>query len=164
MSLTVKNQTDPSYLARGIKDFGNGVAAGAAGVTSKWVAHANLLLFSLNAYTTTLGTSTYTVNGTATLSGQQLSLIIVSDTNTTTVVGLGTTTVGPFYAGGVGLTTAAVGGYNQFALNTSTGTSGFGGLPVPQGSIVYVVSGTDATAQTALSVDWQHQVGAPLTQ
>jgi len=164
MSLIVKNPTDPSYLARLAKDYGAGPAAGSGGTTSKWLLHANVLLFSLSTYTATLGTSTYTVGGTATLSGQQLSVIIVTDTNTSTVVGLGTTTIGPFYAGGVGLSTAAIGGYNQFALNTAAGTSGFGGVPVPQGSIVYVVSGTDATAQTLCAIDYGIQFLAPLTQ
>ena len=164
MSLLVKNPTDASYRARMVKDFGSGVAAGAAGTTSKWLTHAALLLYSLNAYTTVLGTSTYSANGTATISGQQLNVIVVSNTNTTgTALSLSTTTIGPFLAGGQGLVTAAVGGYNQWSLNTSTGSAGFGGIPVPQGSIVYVVSGTDATATTLCAIDYQIAGLAPLT-
>jgi len=162
MSLLVKNQTDPSYLTRMAKDFGAGVSAGSGGVTSKWLTHAAVLLYSLTTYQTVAGTSTYTVNGTATVGGQQLSIVIVSNTNTGSGVSLATTTIGPFYAGGTA--TGSIGGDNQFALNTASGTSGFGGVPVPAQSLVYVVSGTDATAVNLCAIDYQIQVGAALTQ
>jgi hypothetical protein len=164
MALSVKNPTDPSYLARNAKDFGSGVTAGSAGTSSKWVTHANLLLYSLTTYTTVLGTSTYTANGTATASGQQVNVIIVQNTSTTgTSLALSTTTIGPLLAGGIGLATAAIGGSNQFALNTTTGTQGYGGIPVQSGSIVYLVSGTDATAVTLGAIDYSIQFEAPLT-
>lgn len=161
MALGVKNWTDPSYLCRINKDFGP-PTAGAASVTTKWVTFAALQLYSLSTYMVTAGTSTYTgPNGTATVGAQQLSLIIVTNTNTGTGVSLGTTTVGPFYAGGTA--TGSIGGDNQFALNTTTGTAGQGGIPVPAQSLVYIVSGTDATAQCACSLDYQVQAGAALT-
>lgn len=164
MAQAVKNQTDPTYLARQDANLGATVA-GSGGVTSKFVAFAALQLFSLTTYTNTLGTSTYTAGGTATTSGQQVSVITVVNTSTTgTSVALSTTTYGPFLAGGQGLSTAAIGGSNQFALNTTTGTGGYGGIPVPQGALVYAVSGTDATAVTVCTVDYAVQAGAGLTQ
>lgn len=164
MSLAVKNVTDPSYLSRQDINFGN-LTAGSGGVTTKFAAHAALLLFSLNCITQILSTSTYTTGGTATLSGQQVYVAVVTNTNTTgTAVTLSTTSYGPFLAGGFGLATAAIGGYNQFVLNTTTGTGGFGGVPVPQGSLVYCISGTDATAVTNCTVDYVVAPQAPLTQ
>lgn len=164
MGLLVKNQTDPSYLTRQDINLGN-IAAGNGGVTSKFTAHAALLLFSLNTNLQTLGTSTYTTGGTGTTSGQQISVIVISNTNTTgTAVTLSTTTYGPYLAGGVGLATAAVGGFNQFQLNTATDTSGYGGVPVRKGSLVYCVSGTDATAVTNCTLDYQIAPGEGLIQ
>ena len=62
MSLTsvLKNAAydNAAYVARG--NFTGIMTAGSGGVSTKFVAHANLLLFGLNAYTTTAGTSTYT--------------------------------------------------------------------------------------------------------
>lgn len=164
MSQAVKNQTDPSYLARQDLNLG-AVTAGSGGVTGKFVAFAALTLFSLTTYLATAGTSTYTTGGTATLSGQQVNVIVVQNTNTTgTAVTNSTATYGPYLAGGLGLATAAVGGSNQFVLNTNTGTPGYGGIPLPQGALVYCVSGTDATAITVCSLDYAIQAGAGLTQ
>lgn len=164
MSLAVKNVTDPSYLARQDLNFGN-LTAGSGGVTTKFAAHAALVLFSLNTITQILSTSTYTAGGTATTSGQQVYVVVVANTNTTgTAVTLATTSYGPFLAGGQGLATAAIGGYNQFQLNTTTGTAGFGGIPVAQGNLVYCISGTDATAVTNCTVDYAVAPQAPLTQ
>src|SRR5579871_1814843 len=136
MAQAQKSFQDPTYVGRGEFD-GGAIAAGAAGQSSKFVAHAALLLMSLTTYTTVLGTSTYTNTvtgvGTATASGQQINVIIVTNTSTTSTVALATTTVGPFLAGGQG-TAAQVGGANQFALNTTAGTAGQGGLAVPFGS------------------------------
>ena len=164
MAQQSKGFQDPSYLARYAQSLGS-TAAGSGGVTTKFAAHAALLLMALTAVTTVLGTSTYTgPNGTATTSGQQLSLIVVQNTNTTgTAVTLSTTTVGPFLAGGQGLATAALGGAVQFALNTAAGTAGQGGVPVPQGAQFWVVSGTDATATTLCTIDYQIAPGAGVT-
>lgn len=164
MSQAQKNFTDPSYLTRQDLNLG-AVAAGSGGITQKFVAFAAMQLFSLTTYTATLGTSTYTANGTATASGQQISVITVINTSTvTTSVAMSTTTYGPFLAGGQGLATAAAGGMNQFVLNTNTGTAQFGGILLPQGALAYCVSGTDATAVTVCSLDYQLQAGAPVTQ
>ena len=138
------------------------VAAGSGGVTSKFVAHAALSLFSINYAQTTLGTSTYTVGGTATTSSQQLYLITVQNTSTTTTAALSTATYGPFYAGGQ-TTTGVVNVAGQTVLNTTTGTAGQGGVPINAGSIVWAVSGTDATAISIVSVDYQIQSQAPIT-
>lgn len=159
MAQAVKNQTDPSYLARQDANLGS-VTAGSGGQTSKFVTFANLMLFSLTTYQVTLGTSTYAgPNGTNTGSGQQLSVIIVQNTSTTTTVALATTTIGPFLAGGQG-TVGQIGGSNQFALATSGQQ---GGVPVSQGAQVYVVSGTDATAVNAVTLDYSIAPGAGLT-
>jgi hypothetical protein len=158
MALIVQNPAVNG--ARGDINFGS-VAAGSGGQTSKFVAFTSMLIFGLTTQTVTLGTSTYTqtVNGTATgtgtASGQQLSVIIVTNTSTTTTVAMSTTTIGPFLAGGQG-TAAQVGGGNQWAINTTAGTAGQGGLLVNSGAMIYVVSGTDATAVTAMTVDYQN--------
>jgi hypothetical protein len=161
MALITQNAANVG--ARGDINLGS-VAAGSGGSTSKFVAFANLLLFGLTTATITLGTSTYTqtVNGTATgtgtASGQQLWVIVVTNTNTatnTTTVALSTTSIGPFLAGGNG-TAAQVGGGNQWAINTTTGTQGQGGVFVNAGAQVYVISGTDATAVTAVTIDYQN--------
>lgn len=167
MALVSRVAQDPSFVTRQAVALGQ-IAAGSGAQSSKFVAHAALSLFSLNAYLTVLGTSTYTqtvggtATGTGTVSGQQLSLIIVQNTSTTTTVGLSTTTVGPFLAGGQG-TLGQVGGGNQYALNTVSGVAGQGGIPIPAGAYVYVVSGTDATATSVVSLDYQVQSQAPLT-
>ena len=176
MALGVKNAADPYYLQRSA--FQGALAAGAAAQSSKFIAHAALLQWSLNGVQTVLSTSTYTstVNGTATTAAlaQQVSLIVVSNTNTAAGYGgtgsaaFGTTTIGPFTLGGSyapvqGTGTAQVNNPNQFALNTTTGTGGQGGIPVPAGSVVYVVGGTDATAQSSFSIDYSVAQFAPLT-
>lgn len=167
MSLAVKNPTDPSYLTRLAKDYG-AIASGSGGVTSKWCTHAALLLYSLSTYQTVAGTSTYTAGGIPIINGQQLNVIVVSNTAAGgAAAALGTTTIGPFIAGGgyvgAGTGTGQVGGINQFALNTTTGTAGYGGVPVPAQSMVYVVSGTDATAVNVCTIDYQVQFETPLT-
>lgn len=164
MSQAQRGFQDPSYVARQAAFLGS-LAAGSGGVTSKFTAHAALLLFSLTTNLITRGTSTYTAGGVGTGSGQQVNVIVIQNTNTTgTAVTLSTATYGPFLAGGQGLATAAVGGANQFALNTATDTSGYGGIPIPQGALFYCVSGTDATAVTNCTIDYQVQPGAGLTQ
>ena len=117
---------------------------------------------SLSPAQTILSTSTYTVTGTATVSAQQLSLIVITNTSTTTTPSLSTSTVGPFTAGGfIGTATINVG--SQFALNTTAGTAGQGGYLVPQGAVIYIVSGTDATAASSFVIDYQIQAGSAVT-
>lgn len=152
----------PAYTVR-MAAWNSNVAAGSGGVTTKFVAFANLLLFSLNTQTLILSTSTYTNTvtgvGTATVSGQQLSLIRITNTASFgATIGLSTSTIGPFIAGGNfaggGTGTAQVGGFNVFPLSTAGGQ---GGIPVNQGDQIYVVSGTDATATTHIAIDFQIQ-------
>jgi len=50
-----------AYIARG--SYTTITTAGSGGVSGKFVAHANLLLFSANFYTTVAATSTYTTTG-----------------------------------------------------------------------------------------------------
>ena len=140
MALGVQNAQSPSYVTRQAAILGSN-AAGSAGVTAKFVAFAALQLFSINLLQQTLSTSTYTVSG----------------------VGTGTVSIiGPFYAGGSG-TVGQLNVYNQYALNTTTGTQGQGGVLVPQGALIYASVGTDATAIAAVTLDYQEQVGAGLT-
>jgi hypothetical protein len=158
MALAVRPTfSDPSYQVRQSLALGS-VAAGSGGVTAKWVAFANAVLYSLNLLQQVLSTSTY--NGTASV--QQISVIVIQNTSATSTAALSTATYGPFLAGGAG-TAGQLNVYNQYALNTTTGTQGYGGIPIPQGSLVYCVSGTDATAVTACSVDYQINTGAGLT-
>lgn len=153
----------PSYTVRA-GTYSSVMTAGSGGVSAKFVAFANLLLFGLNTQLITAGTSTYTNTvtgvGTATINGQQLSLIRITNTATFgATIGLSTTTIGPFLAGGNfasgGTGTAQVGGYNQFAL--ATAAPGLGGIPINQGDQIFVVSGTDATAVNLVSIDYQIQ-------
>lgn len=171
MVQTQKGFQDPTYTGRGAFAYG-AIAAASGGVTSKFVTHAALLLMSLNTFQTVAGTSTYTNTvtgvGTATINGQQLSLIIIQNTASSgATAALSTTTVGPFIAGGGfvggGTGTGQIGGINQFALNTTAGTAGQGGIPVPQNAQVYVVSGTDATAVNLITIDYQIAPGAGVT-
>lgn len=162
---------DPTYTARGAFAFG-AITAGSGGVTSKFVTHAALLLMSLNTWQQTAGTSTYTNTvtgvGTSVINGQQLSLIIIQNTAAAgATAALSTSTIGPFLAGGGfvggGTGTGQVGGINQFALNTASGTSGYGGIPVAQNAQLFIVSGTDATAVNQVTIDYMIQPGAGVT-
>jgi hypothetical protein len=155
----------PSYTTRQSFAYGPN-AAGSAGVTSKFVTHAALLLFGLNYYVVTAGTSTYTFTqgGTSTVAvaATQASVIVITNTATPgATVALATTTYGPYTVAGNFLTsgtlTNQVGQNGQFQLNTNTGTAGIGGVLVPAGSQVYVVNGTDATAVVDYTIDYQIQ-------
>lgn len=172
MALLQRGYNDPAFQARSAAFLG-AITAGSGGVTSKFAAHAALLLFSLSTYQTVAGTSTYTntVGGTGTsvINGQQLSVIVIQNTASSgATAALSTTTIGPFIAGGGfvsgGTGTGQVGGINQFALNTASGTAGFGGLPIAAQSQFYVVSGTDATAVNLCTIDYAIAQQAPLTQ
>lgn len=170
---TLKNMAydHPAYIVRGVI---TGVqAAGSGGVSANYVAHADMLVTALVAYPTVAGTSTYTAtqyynNGTNSASlhvnAGQLSLIKVTNTNAgingTGAQALATTTYGPFvidryYSNGTG--TGAIGAAARFALNTSTGTAGVGGVSVAAGDRLFVVNGTDATAVHAWTLDYQLQ-------
>lgn len=178
MSLKSMAYDNAAYIARGTVN--SIMTAGSAGVSAKFTAFANMLLFSLNTFTTVAGTSTYTggltggpagVNPTTgvAVASTQLSLIRITNTASAgATVALSTTTVGPFTVGGVflgagGTATNQVGGNNQFALNTSSGTAGLGGLAINQGDQFYVVNGTDATAVELITIDYQVLPGASVT-
>lgn len=161
----------PSYVTR--QSVHSIMVAGSAGQSAKFQAHAALLLFSLSAYTTVAGTSTYTqtVAGATTVvvAATQLSLIRI--TNTASVgatIALSTSTYGPFTVGGQFLTsgtiTNQVGAYTQFQLNTNTGTAGYGGIALNQGDQFFIVNGTDATAVELVAIDYQIQPLAGVQQ
>lgn len=171
MSLKNMAYDHPSYVARH-GTYSGIMVAGSAGVSAKFTAFANLLLFSLNTYTTVAGTSTYTgglvggpsgVNATTGVAVASTQLNLIRITNTAAAgatIALSTTTVGPFTVGGVflgagGTATNQIGASNQFALNTSAGTAGLGGLAINAGDQFYVVNGTDATAVELVSIDYQ---------
>lgn len=126
---------DPTYLTR--QSFGVTIAAGGSATSTKFYAWTQLTVFGFTAVTTAVGTSTYTVNGTATTSSETVVAYFVANTNTTgTAVTLATTTVGaatgPFCVGGTASTGTNVNvqglggyvqGYNKYSLNTLGGTN-----------------------------------------
>jgi hypothetical protein len=171
VALQAKSFQDPTYVGRYV--WQNALAAGAAAQSGKFVAFAALQLMSLSASLLIAGTSTYTNTvtgvGTSTINGQQLSLIVITNANAfgTASASLSTATIGPFLSGGYftsgGTGTGQVSSPVQYALNTTAGTQGQGGLLVPQGALFYIVGGTDATATSAFTIDMQVQPGAPVT-
>lgn len=157
----------PAYLAR--LAFSSIMVAGSGGVSGKFVAHANLVIFGLTTYTTIVGTSTYTytAGGTSTVAvaASQLSLIRITNTASAgATIALSTTTYGPFTVGGSfvtsGTLTNQVGAVSQFQINTNSGTSGYGGVPINLGDQVFIVNGTDATAVELVQIDYQILPGA----
>jgi hypothetical protein len=160
-----------TYLAR--PTFNTVMAAGSGGVSGNFVAHANLLLYGLTAYTTTAGTSTYTAtqyysaggtSATVHVAASQLSLIRITSTAAAGVApALSTSTIGPFYVDTLfanGTATGQIGATQTVALNTTTGTAGLGGLAVLQGDRFYVVNGTDASSVNQISIEYQVLPGA----
>jgi len=162
----------PAYIARQV--FAASTVTGSAGTSTKYVAYANMALFSVNVYTNVTGTTTLTntvgTAGTATVSSAIFSFIRVTNTASAgSSVSLSTTTVGPFYIGGIfasgGTGTAQVGGFNSYAISTNTATTQVnpyglgvnGGLAVNQGDLFWVVNGTDATANYTVEIDYQLQ-------
>jgi len=112
--------------------------AGSGSTSGKFVAWTNLIVYGATFFTTTAGTSTYTVNGTATTPATGCYALFVTNTATGSVA-LSTTTLGaaatPWAViGGTSTTGANVnvggigggvaGGYNgPYALNTLGGTN-----------------------------------------
>jgi hypothetical protein len=158
---------NPAYVARGV--FTSVMTAGSGGVSGKFVAHANMLLFGLNAFTTTAGTSTYTAtqyynyagsstSATVHVNASQLNLIRITNTASAGVApSLSTSTIGPFYVDTLfanGTATGQVGAIAQVALNTSTGTAGLNGLSINQGDQIYIVNGTDASSVNLITIDY----------
>jgi hypothetical protein len=125
---------NPTYVTRQSATLTvNG--AGSAATTGKFYAWTQLVIYGVTFCTIAAGTSTYTVNGTATNPATQFSLAYITNTNTTgTAVTLGTTTVGPFTIGGTATTgtNVSVGGaqggiaggwQGPYAFNTLGGTN-----------------------------------------
>lgn len=174
MALSVQGPQAPSYTTR--QDANLGVAAaGAAAQSQKFLTFAASRLFAVTSSLVTQGTSTYTttVNGTGTarITGQQFSVIVIQNTATSgQTAQLSTQTYGPYLAGGNfssaanGTQTGQVGGIDVNVLNALAGTAGYGGVLVAPGSIVYCVTGTDATASSAFTIDYQLDTSAGLTQ
>lgn len=149
---------NPTAVTRQAFDFGQNTAGANAALPNKFFAWASLVLWGVTLFDVTAGTSTYTVSGTATNPATQVSLIYITNTNTTgTAVSLSTTTLGPFTLGGTSTagTNAPVGGqgggiaggYNgPYALNTLGGTN----TSLPWGTATYV-TGTATGAQIQVS-------------
>jgi hypothetical protein len=176
---------NPSALTRQAAQLAP-ATAGSGNASGKFYAWAALTLYGVSLAVTTAGTSTYTVGGTATSPAAQVSAIIIQNTNTTgTAVSFGTTTIGPFTAGGTSTSTAvggtsggiAGGWQGPYALNTVGGTNttqtvgtatytagypgnagaGFGGIQLNGGDQIYFVNGTDATAVLVPTIQYSLQ-------
>lgn len=126
----------PSYITRNSAILAAN-AAGSGALTGKFYAHAALIVWGVTFCTTAAGTSTYTVNGTATSPATALYAIYITNTATNSV-SLSTTTLGavasgPFFVGGTTTTGTNVnvqgiggvaGGYQgPYSLNTLGGTN-----------------------------------------
>jgi|ERR1700733_1074492 len=127
---------NPTYLTR--QSYAMALtSAGSAQTTGKFFAWTQLTLCGVTFNVGAIGTSTYTVNGTATTSCGSYYALFVANTNTTgTAVSLATTTLGaaatgPFYIGGTGAAgtnvnvpgVGGVGGYWRYSFNTLGGTN-----------------------------------------
>ncbi len=144
-------------------------AAGANGVSAKYVAHANLIAYALTYNTIAIGnaTSSYTFtgqNGSATVAAvsDQVSLIVVSTVSNSAGTFSGSTaTYGPYAITGQylasGTYTNQVGQIGQIQLNTNSGTGGLGGIVIPEGSLFYIQGGTDTAASEAITMDYNIQ-------
>ncbi len=166
----------PQYLVHQQISFA-APAAGSAATTAKYVAFANLSIYSITAVMATSGgTSTYTYwNGTATVTAigaQTFQLVRVFNTAAAgTAPAMGTATYGPFVcslyngtatgtqtnstatflANTVQLYGTATLGTGQQQVGTNSGNGGF---QVQQGDMLYVVQGTDTTATLAYALDF----------
>ena len=163
----------PTYLSRKAHVF-PALVAGASGVTSKFIAFAALTLYGLICTAVATGTSTTNLwNGTATqvsVGNDAVSLIrIMNNAALGAAPSLSTATYGPFavnnYNGtATGTTTnSAAPGYNNTIQLFGTGTTGQlqagqaaanGGISVNRGDQLYVLRGTDATAVTAVALEY----------
>jgi hypothetical protein len=180
MSLRNFAYDHPSYVARQALPLG-AITAGSGGVTTKFVAHANMQIYGVTGVITVVGTSTSTATfppqppSTATTqvqaNGQILNLIRITNTSTTSVPALATVTYGPFISGSLyanGTFTGVVGQQFQYPVNSlqivgtattapNAALSNQGGVFAQQGDTLYVVSGTDASAVCSMTLDYQIQ-------
>lgn len=171
--MTTKNMAydHPAYLVRTHHGFGQNVA-GASTNFGKFVAYANMTLFSVTGALATAGTSTTTAwNGTATgtaINGDSFNVIHVLNGTAVT-----TTTHGPFaLAGGAAGTNTATAGLTVNVALSGTGTSGnvqagtntaTGGVLINQGDTLHILRGTDATAVSAYTLELGVQPFANVT-
>ena len=191
--MTVKSMgyDHPAYTARQCVLLGS-AAAGSAAASSKFVAFTNMIVNSVTAQLTTVGSSTYTLwNGTATvtsINGRSFSVIRIFNTASPgAAVALGTGTYGPYVLGrydgtSTNTQTSIVGQTVQVPLYDTAGTntdypgicqgtgarqagsnSGTGGIPVGAGDQLYVVTGTDASAVASFVLEYGLMPGANVT-
>ena len=136
----------PAYIARLSHSYGAN-AAGAASVTAKFVAFTAMHVFSINATSFVVGTSTYTAwNGTATVTttgtGDQISGIKVSGTSTSTY--------GPYAL------SAVQGSFERIQISQSGvgSATADGGVALAAGDTFHLVRGTDATAVEVTAIEY----------
>lgn len=136
----------PGYTVRSCHSYGAN-AAGASSATAKFLAFTSMHVFSINATSFVVGTSTYTAwNGTATVTttgtGDQISGIKVSGTTTSTY--------GPFAL------SAVQGGFQRIQISgTGVGSStADGGVSLAAGDTFHLVRGTDATAVEVTAIEY----------
>jgi len=177
----------PSYVTRQAFALGTS-GAGASSTFGRFVAHANLQIYGLTADIIAAGTSTTTFTNAAPpataasqvmVNGQSVTMYRVFNTAAAgTAPALSTTTVGPFLmaqlfangtltgAAGLGVQAAVNSGLIVSAAGTTLpnpGLSNQGGFGVNLGDLVYFITGTDATANSIFTVDYQIQPGAAVT-
>jgi hypothetical protein len=156
-----------TYITRVQAGLGQ-IAAGAAGVSQKFIAFAALQVLSVTGTLFTAGTSTTTAwNGTATttsVNGDSFSVIHIANSaaiGATPV--LTTNTHGPYNLGlyngtATAVQTAVSGAFVNVVLGTNTGVGVAsplqGGFNVNQGDQLYVVRGTDATAVSSYALEY----------
>jgi len=135
-----------AYINRACHSFGANTA-GASSATAKFVAFTSMHVFSINATSFVVGTSTYTGwNGTATAiataSGDTIAGIKVSGTSTSTY--------GPY------LLNAAQGNFERIQISgTGVGSStADGGVALTAGDTFHLVRGTDATAVEVTAIEY----------
>lgn len=144
-------------------------AAGANGVSGKFVAHANLIAYSMTLNTLVIGnaTSLYTFtgpNGTASVAAVSDTVQLVVVVNTAApgaTVALATSTYGPYAVYGQfisgGTWTNQVGQISQIQLNPTLGAAGLGGVVIPVGASCFIQGGTDTAASELISIDYNIQ-------
>lgn len=126
---------NPTYVTRQSAQLAVNVAGSGSVSATKFFAWTQMVVYGVTFCTVAAGTSTYTVNGSATSPATQVSALYVTNTNTTgTAVTLGTNTVGPFTIGGTsstgtnvsvgGLQGGIAGGWQgPYCFNTLGGTT-----------------------------------------
>lgn len=150
----------PAYLTR-MQHVFPAKAAGASSTYEKFVAFTAMTLFSLGVSTVTAGTSSYTLwNGTATVTTTGTGDSI---TGYKVMAAGGTSTYGPF-----ALNAAAL-GFNKIQL-AGAGTASYagsatadGGVPMAQGDVFYLVTGTDANAVIVPCIEFAIAPGAAVS-